>query len=234
MNAIDALRAASKSHSPAYDDSAVKLRKALQSAQQALLAAEAGERSAAEERRNEASRAYDARVAELDELRNRALVTTAGVYGAAFNNAKRNPQFAVPKRGRGVVKPLEKLRLGETQVTCAGVKHVEACPCELCRRRARGSTMVDDDQALDDLSSRVAGLSSAAKEGAEAQGRKRGGDARPRGTRAEGQKKTPVGGKDDERRAPRRQRNAATGIDVGTVEMGEEHEVRRGSLSYDA
>ena len=94
--------------------------------------------------------------------------------------------------------------------------------------------MVDDDQALDDLSSRVAGLSSAAKEGAEAQGRKRGGDARPRGTRAEGQKETPVGGQDDERRAPRRQRNAATGIDVGTVEMGEAPEVRRGSLSYDA
>ena len=94
--------------------------------------------------------------------------------------------------------------------------------------------MADDDGALEAVRSGVARLSSPAEEGAEAQGRKRGGDQRPRGTRAEGQKKTPVGGKDDERRAPSRQRNAATGVDVGTVEMGEAPEVRRGSLSYDA
>ena len=50
MNPIDALTAATKSHLPENDESAVKLLEALQSAQQALLAAEAGERSAAEER----------------------------------------------------------------------------------------------------------------------------------------------------------------------------------------
>ena len=95
--------------------------------------------------------------------------------------------------------------------------------------------MTDDDGALEAVRSGVAGLSSQAEEGAEAQGRKRGGDQRPRGTRAEGQKETPVGGQDDERRAPSRQRSDATGVDIGTVEMGEaEPEVRRGRLSYDA
>ena len=235
MNVIDTLTAALKSHLPENDESAVKLRKALQSAQQAHLAAEADERSAALERYKQASRAYDARVAELDELRNRALVTTAGVYGAAFNNAKRNPQFAVPRRGRGVVRELPTLARGKTQVVCAGVQHVDACPCKVCRRRARGSTMADDDGALKAVMSGVAGLSPAAEEGAEGQRRKRGGDQRPRGTRAEGQKKTPVDGQDDERRAPSRQRNNATGVDVGTIEMGEaEPDLPRGRLSYDA
>ena len=221
MNAIDALRAATKAHLPADDEKALKLHAELRSAQQALLAAEAGERSAAEERRNVASRAYAARVAELHELRKNEMATAFKLYSAAFTNAKRNPQFAVPQRGRGVVKKLPTLARGETQVTCTGVQHVDACPCEVCRRRARGSTMVDDDQALDDLSSRVAGLSSAADQRAEAECRKRGGDQRPRGTRADGQKTTPVGGTHDERRATRRQRNGATGVDVGTIEMGE-------------
>ena len=93
--------------------------------------------------------------------------------------------------------------------------------------------MADDDGALEAVRSGVAGLSSPAEEGAEAQGRKRGGDARPRGTLVKGQ--TPVGGQDDERRAPSRQKSDATGVDVGTVEMGEaEPEVRRGRLSFDA
>ena len=235
MNVIDALTAATKSYRPADDDKALKLHAELHSAQQALLAAEAGERSAAEERRNDASRAYDARVAELDELRKKEMATAFKLYSAAFTNAKQNPQFAVPQRGRGVVRELPKLPLGETQVVCAGVKHVDACPCEVCRRRARGSTMADDDGALKAVMSGVAGLSPAAEEGAEGQRRKRGGDARPRGTRAEGQKETPVGGQDDERRDPNRQKNDATGVDVGTLEMGEEPELlRRGSLSYDA
>ena len=236
MNVIDTLTLATKSYNPADDESAVKLRKALQSAQQAHLAAEADdERKAAKERYEEASRAYDARVAELDELRKQAVAAAKKLYGAAFMNAKQNPQFAVPQRARGVVRELPTLALGATQVTCAGVTHVDACPCELCRRRARGSTMADDDGALAAVTSGVAELSQAADESAEGQRRKRGGDQRPRGTRAEGQKRTPVGGQDDERRAPSRQRNAATGVDVGTIEMDEaEPEVRRGRLSYDA
>ena len=236
MNVIDTLTAATKSYNPADDESAVKLRKALQSAQQALQAAEADdERKAAEERCKGASRAYDARVAELDELRKQTVATAKKLYGAAFMNAKQNPQFAVPQRARGVVRELPTLALGTTQVVCAGVKHVDACPCEVCRRRARGSTMADDDGALEAVRSGVARLSSPAEEGAEAQGRKRGGDQRPRGTRAEGQKETPVGGQDDERRDPNRQKTDATGVDVGTLEMDEaEPEVRRGRLSYDA
>ena len=236
MNVIDVLTAATKSHLPEHDVSAVKLFKALQTAQQAHLAAEADdERKAALKRYKEASRAYAARVAELDELREKAVATAKKLYSAAFTNAKQNPQFAVPQRARGVVRELPTLARGKTQVVCAGVQHVDACPCEVCRRRARGSTMADDDGALEAVRSGVARLSSPAEEGAEAQGRKRGGDARPRGTRAEGQKETPVGGQDDERRAPRRQRNGATGVDVGTVEMGEaDSEVRRGHLSYDA
>ena len=132
MNAIDALRAATKSHLPADDEKALKLHAELRSAQQALLAAEAGERSAAEERRNVASRAYAARVAELHELRKNEMATAFKLYSAAFTNAKRNPQFAVPQRGRGVVKKLPTLARGETQVTCTGVQHVDACPCEVC------------------------------------------------------------------------------------------------------
>ena len=235
MNVIDVLTAATKSHLPENDESAVKLRKALQSARQAHLAAEADdERKAAKERYEEASRAYDARVAELDELRKRAVATAKKLYGAAFVDAKAGGVTA-PQRGRGVVRELPKLARGETQVMCAGVQHVDACPCEMCRRRARGSTTGDGDEAVAAVTSGVAGLAPAAEEGAEGQRRKRGGDQRPRGTRAEGQKRTPVGGKDDERRAPSRQRNDATGVDVGTVEMDEaEPEVRRGRLSYDA
>jgi hypothetical protein len=158
MNVIDTLTAATKSYNPADDESAVKLRKALQSAQQALQAAEADdERKAAEERCKGASRAYDARVAELDELRKQAVAAAKKLYGAAFMNAKQNPQFAVPQRARGVVRELPTLALGETQVVCAGVQHVDACPCEVCQRRARGSTMADDDGALEAATSARAG-----------------------------------------------------------------------------
>ena len=232
MNVIDVLRAATKSHKVDDDDRAIVLRKELQRARHALQQATKDERDAAGKRYEEARQAYDARVAELDELREQAVVRAMGSYGAAFNNAKA-AGVPPPQRGRGIVKPLRKLAPGKAQVTCTGVQHIEACPCLGCRRRRKssGSAVRGDDEELEDVRARVAALSSPA----EAQGRKRSGDERPRGTLADGQNKTPVGGQDDERRAQSRQKNGATGVDIGTVEMGEaEPEPRRGRLSYDA